>query len=88
MPHREIRHRYLEFLSDAAGISIANKTMLGGAATGLVGWFSQINWVGVIGAAVAVVGLASNIYFQMRRDRRESAESKARIAALRERCKL
>ena len=80
--------RLNEFAAEAAGISIANKTMAGGAATGLIGWVSQVNWIGVIGAVVAVVGLAANIYFQIRRDRRESAESQARIEALRERCEL
>lgn len=80
--------RFDEIAVEAAGISIANKTMAGGAATGLIGWLSQVNWIGVIGAGVAVVGLAANIYFQVRRDRRESAESNARIAALRERCEL
>lgn len=73
---------------EAAAISTANKTMVGGAVTGAVGWLSQVNWVGAVGALVAVVGLAANIYFQIRRDRRESAESQARIAALRERCDL
>jgi len=72
-----------EMAVEAAGISIANKTMVGGATTGLVGWLSQLNWIGAIGACVAVVGLAANIYFQVRRDRRESAESRARICAIR-----
>lgn len=80
--------RLNELAAEAAGISIANKTMAGGAATGLIGWVSQVNWIGVIGAVVAVLGLAANIYFQIRRDRRESAESQARIEALRERCEL
>lgn len=78
--------RLNEIAVEAAGISVANKTMAGGAATGLIGWVSQVNWLGTIGALVAVVGLAANIYFQVRRDRRESAESQARIAAMRERC--
>lgn len=69
--------RFNEVAVEAAAISVANKTMVGGAATGLVGWLSQINWIGVIGAAVAIIGLAANIYFQLRRDRRESAESRA-----------
>lgn len=78
--------RFSEAATEAAGISLANKTMIGGAGTGLVGWLSQVNWVGAVGALVAIVGLAANIYFQIRRDRRESAESKARIEALRDRC--
>lgn len=88
MPQRIRAMRFNEVAVDAAAISIANKTMTGGALTGAVGWLSQVNWLGAIGALVAIVGLAANIYFQMRRDRRESAESKARVAALRERCDL
>lgn len=80
--------RFNEIAAEAAGISVANKTMAGGAATGLVGWLSQVNWIGAIGAAVAIIGLAANIYFQIRRDRRESTESRERIAALRDRCEL
>jgi len=88
MPRRILNMRLNEIAVEAAGISVANKTMIGGAATGLVGWLSQVNWIGVIGVAVAVVGLAANIYFQVRRDRRESAESRERIAALKDRCGL
>lgn len=71
---------------DAAAISVANKTMAGGAGVGVVAVLAQVNWLGLIGAAVAVIGLGANVYFQIRRDRRESAESKARIEALRDRC--
>lgn len=53
---------------------------------GALGWLAQINWVGLIGVLVAVIGLLANIYFQVRRDRRESAESAARIEAIRGRC--
>lgn len=77
--------RFNEVAVDAAAISIANKTMTGGALTGVVGWVSQVNWLGAIGTLVAIIGLAANIYFQLRRDRRESAESQARIAAMRKR---
>lgn len=88
MPQRIRAMRFNEVAVDAAAISVANKTMAGGAVTGAVGWLSQINWVGATGALVAIIGLAANIYFQIRRDRRESAESRARVAALRERCDL
>lgn len=36
------------------------------------------------GFLITLIGLAANIYFQHRRDKREAAESLARIAALRE----
>ena len=60
--------------------------MLVGASTGLVGWLSQVNWIGFIGVALAALGFLVNTYFQIRKDRRESAESQARIQALRDQC--
>ncbi|MGH8381759.1 holin [Pseudomonas sp.] len=75
-----------EGIVEAVGASVANKGMLVGAATGFFGWLSQVNWIGIAGVAVAVLGLLVNVYFQSRRDRRESAESAARIQALREQC--
>jgi len=74
--------------TEAAGISVSNKVVAGGATTGLFGWLTQINWIGAIGALVAIVGLAANIYFQIRRDRRETRESAARMEALKEKCDL
>ena len=76
----------MELAMEVVGASVANKTTVAGAVTGAVGWVADINWIGLIGAAVAVLGLAANIYFQIRRDRREAAESAARIEALRGRC--
>ncbi|MNJ17894.1 hypothetical protein D3C77_121850 [compost metagenome] len=76
-----------EGLVEAVGASVANKGMLTGAATGLVGWISQVNWIGIAGVAIAVLGFLVNTYFQVRKDRREAAESAARIAALKEQCR-
>lgn len=75
-----------EGIVEAVGASIANKGMVAGAAAGFVGWLSQINWIGISGVVVAVLGLLISTYFQIRRDRRESAESAARIEALKEQC--
>ena len=73
---------------DAAAVSITNKSMLGGAIAGAFGWLAQINWIGLGGFLIALAGLAVNFYFQHRRDKREQAESVARIEALREQCGL
>ena len=78
----------LNDVAETAGISVANKTMVGGAGASLVSLFSHVNWLGVIGAIVAVAGLLVNVYFHIRRDRRETKESKARMEALRDRCGL
>lgn len=73
---------------EAAAISASSKTTLGGAATGIVGWMASVNWIGVFGILIALAGLLINIYFQVRRDRRESALSRARVDALRDKCEL
>ncbi|MDU9039974.1 holin [Pseudomonas corrugata] len=77
-----------ESIVEAVGISVANKGLIAGGATGLLGWLSQVNWVGITGVVVAVLGLVISTYFQIRRDRREHAESAARIQALRDQCRL
>lgn len=77
-----------EGVIEAVGASISSKMTMAGAAAGFFGWAAQINWIGLSGVLIAIAGLATNYYFQHRRDRREAAESNARIAALRERCGL
>lgn len=73
---------------EVVGVSVANKATVAGAVTGALGWVAQINWIGLAGVIIAVLGLLTNVYFQHRRDKRETAESAARIAAMRERCEL
>ncbi|WP_282361424.1 holin [Pseudomonas sp. PS01300] len=75
-----------EGIVEAVGASVANKGMLVGASAGLAGWLSQVNWIGIIGVALAALGFLVNTWFQIRKDRRESAESAARLQALREQC--
>lgn len=73
---------------EITGASVANKVTAGGAATGVAGWASDMNWIGLAGVVVAILGLLVNAYFQARRDRREAAESAARIAQIQERCEI
>lgn len=75
-----------EGIVEAVGASIANKGMIAGASAGFIGWLSQVNWIGIAGVVVAVLGLLISTYFQIRRDRREHTESQERIKALREQC--
>lgn len=77
-----------ESIVEVVGASVANKGMAVGAVVGTAGWLSQVNWIGIAGVVVAVVGLLVSTYFQVRRDRRENAESQARIQALRDQCRL
>lgn len=77
-----------ESIVEVVGASVASKGMLTGGAVGLVGFFSQVNWIGVSGVVIAVMGLMINLYFQVRKDRREHAESQARLQALKDQCRL
>ncbi len=76
-----------ESIVEVVGASVANKGMMAGAGAGIVGFFSQVNWIGAAGVAVAALGLLINLYFQIRKDRREAVESAARNEELRERVK-
>lgn len=84
---------------EVGAVSLGNKMMAGGAFTGAAGWLAQINWVGLTGVAVAVIGLVVSVYFQIKKDRRETKEfemrelrkqelHEAQMRALRERCEI
>lgn len=75
-----------EGLVEAVGASVASKGLYAGGVAGLVGWLTQVNWVGVGGVVLALLGFFVNTWFQMRRDRRETRESEARIQALKDQC--
>lgn len=77
-----------EGVIEAVGASIANKATFGGAAAGFFGWLAQVNWIGLSGVLIGLAGLAANLYFQHRRDKREALESQERIEAMRVRCGL
>lgn len=75
-----------EVMIESTAVSVASKTTGSGAAIGLVGFFAQVNWIGVLGVVIALGGLAVNVYFSHRRDRREARESEARIRDIEGRC--
>lgn len=74
----------IELASEATAVSVANKATGAGAAAGMAGFFTNINWLGVTGAFVALAGFAVSVYFQFRRDRRESEYHRERLKALQE----
>lgn len=76
-----------EGIVEAVGASVATKGLWAGGAAGLVGWLSQVNWIGITGVVLALLGFLVNTWVQVRRDRREARESDARIQALQEQCK-
>ncbi|MGY8831961.1 MAG: holin [Pseudomonadales bacterium] len=73
---------------ETVGAAVAAKVTQGGAAAGFLGWVVQVNWIGLTGVLIALAGLAANLYFQHRRDKREEQESKERISSLRKQCGL
>lgn len=69
---------------DAAGLLAGKVSMYGGAGSAL--WFglSAGEFAAVGGLAIGVVGYVTQLYFNRRRDRRESAEHEARMSSLRD----
>ncbi|MDZ4057126.1 MAG: holin [Polynucleobacter sp.] len=64
-------------------VFFSNRTTEAGAITGVVGWMASVNWIGWAGVFIALLGLFANLYYQRRRDRREQAESEARLESMR-----
>ncbi len=64
-------------------LQTASRINLWGGITAFFGWISGVNWIGLVGVVVAALGLVTNVYFQLRRDRREAAEHAAKIRRLR-----
>jgi len=60
-------------------VSISGKTCITGSVAALTGWAASINWLGVIGVIVAVLSLCSQIYFNIKRDKREMLEHRKRM---------
>lgn len=69
---------------DAAGVMVGKAGTYGGGASALIFGLSASEFAALVGAVVAIAGLAVQWYFNRRRDRREQAEFEARMAAFRE----
>ena len=64
-------------------VFFSNRTTEAGAITGVVGWMASVNWIGWAGVFIALLGLFANLYYQRKRDKREQAESDARLESMR-----
>jgi len=64
---------------------IANKTTLGGATAGAIGYLANVNWIGLLGTLVAIGGFAVSFWFQWRRDKRENEMHRAQLDAIKRR---
>ena len=71
-------------MNDAETIAIAagGKTTQVGAGTTLAGWMLSSEAGVLIGIVIGLAGFAIQIYFNIRRDRREKAEHEARMRQL------
>ena len=78
----------IDAIPDAVALSVSSKVTVGASATGLLSSVAQWNWTAIIASLVAIVGLAANVYFLRRRDKRERDLHAAQMAALRDRCRV
>ena len=62
---------YVNQMSDSSAVSLSSNTTLGAGVVGFLSWAGSINWVGLISVLVAVIGLATNIYFSWRDNKRK-----------------
>jgi hypothetical protein len=56
-----------------------SKFTFGGAAASFLGWITSSEFGVLIGAVGVIGGLVVNIYFKVRKDRREAKEHRARL---------
>lgn len=67
---------------DAAGLLLGKTATYGGGTSAFVFGLSANEAAAVVGAIVAVIGLCVQVFYNRRRDRRETAEHEARMTAL------
>lgn len=67
--------------ADAVGVTVGKFGTYGGGVSALFFGWSASEFAAIVGAVVAVTGLAVQWYYNRRRDRREQAEFEARMAA-------
>lgn len=60
-------------------ISIASKTMYASGIASGVAWLASLDWIGVVGTILAVVGFITNLYFRNKKDKREQAEHERKM---------
>lgn len=74
----DVKHITLE----AASAAVASKTPYAGATVSVFGWLASNEAGVVIGVLIGLVGLAANIWFKLREDRRQQREHETRMRAI------
>src|SRR3546814_14317558 len=70
---------------DAAGLLVGKTATFGGSASAFLFGLSANEVAAVVGALVAVIGLCVQVFYNRRRDRRETEEPPARTRSLAQR---
>ena len=65
---------------DAAGLLVGKTATYGGGASAFLFGLTANEFAAIAGVIVAVAGLCVQVYFNRKRDRRETDEHKARMA--------
>lgn len=67
---------------DAAGLLVGKTATYGGGASAFLFGLSANEFAAIAGVIVAVIGLCVQVFYNRRRDRRETEEHKARMTRL------
>lgn len=70
---------HAEHATEAVTIAVTAQVTKYGGLTTVVAWLANTGYVAVLGLCIAALGLATNIYFQWKRDRREKREHERRM---------
>lgn len=65
---------------DATVLAVSNKATVLGGGTSLLGFVASMNWLGILGFLIALTGLLVSWYYSSKKNAREEAEHKARMA--------
>ena len=72
--------------AEGFGAAIGSKVTYAGAGVSAASWWLSSEAGVFVGIALGVIGLIVNVYFKLRRDKREHAEHQARMAAIKGGC--
>ena len=81
-------HFFDDVAREATAIAVSSKASLIASGTGLMAWAMSVNWLGWIAATVALLTFAANLFFQLRKDKRESREARQRARESAERLEM
>jgi len=77
-----MKHELNQTVVDHLSLNLSGKVTYGSALVGFYGYVASIDWIGLSAVLFGVIGLSANIYFLIKRDRREKRESDIRVKAI------